>query len=158
MDNQRWKSSRLSKVLLPTTVTEQGSEAPEAMGVTHVGTTKETLDAGVAGEFGAVVALTLQPAARIANSKVVFVLLIREAFPIFKLPNQFGEERLLFEHFTRHTDIRRPVLVFISIRDCALESVENGGIPLVTRACTKRPISLGYYCIQCRRKSCGTQT
>jgi hypothetical protein len=118
------------KVLLLTTVAEQDSEAPEAIGVTHVGTTKETLDAGVAGEFGAIVGAELpQPAAGIANSKVVLVLLIREAFPIFKLPNQFAEERLLFEHFTRHTDIRRPVLVFISIRDCILEPVENGGIP-----------------------------
>jgi hypothetical protein len=85
----------LSKVLSPMTVTEQDSEVPGAMGVTHVGTTKETLDGGVASEFGAIVALTPQPAGGIAKSKVVLVLLIREAFPIFKLPNQFAEERLL---------------------------------------------------------------
>jgi hypothetical protein len=79
----------LSKVILPTTVSEQDSEAPEAMGATHGGTTNENRDAGVAGEFGAIVALTPQPAARIANSKVVFVLLMLEAF-LSSIPNQFS--------------------------------------------------------------------
>jgi hypothetical protein len=76
----------LLKVPLPATTTEQGSDAPEANGEAQVGTTEETFDAGIAGELGDSEAEVPppQPAARIANSKVVFVLLKVEAFPIFE--------------------------------------------------------------------------
>jgi hypothetical protein len=76
----------LLKVPLPATETEQDSEAPETKGVAQVGTTEVTFDMGVAGEFGASVAGVPppQPTARVAHSKVIFVLLIAETFRVFK--------------------------------------------------------------------------
>lgn len=70
------------KLPVPMTATVQGSDAPEASGVAQLGTTEETLEAGVGCGFGFSVAVMPppQPAARTVNSKASLVVLILKIF------------------------------------------------------------------------------
>jgi hypothetical protein len=70
------------KLPVPMTTTVHGSDAPEASGVAHLGTTDDTLEAGVGCGFGFSIAgmPPPQPAARTANDKASVVALIPKIF------------------------------------------------------------------------------